>query len=70
MIIVSYTPQNPILNIKAPIVQGFRVGEVPRWKLTRNLQPVRCRLLFLNRPELPKIRGTLFWGPYSKDPTI
>ena len=20
--------------------------------------------------ELPKIRGTLFWGPYKKDPTI
>ena len=20
--------------------------------------------------ELPKIRGTLFWGPYNKDPTI
>ena len=20
--------------------------------------------------EFPKIRGTLFWGPYSKDPTI
>ena len=20
--------------------------------------------------ELPKIRGTLFWGPYNRDPTI
>ena len=20
--------------------------------------------------EFPKIRGTLFWGPYNKDPTI
>ena len=20
--------------------------------------------------EFPKIRGTLFWGPYHKDPTI
>ena len=20
--------------------------------------------------ELPRIRGTLFWGPYNKDPTI
>ena len=20
--------------------------------------------------EFPKIRGTLFWGPYDKDPTI
>ena len=20
--------------------------------------------------EFPKIRGTLFWGPYTKDPTI
>ena len=22
-----------------------------------------------NRREFPKIRGTLFWGPYNKDPT-
>ena len=22
------------------------------------------------RPEFPKIRGTLFWGGYNKDPTI
>ena len=20
--------------------------------------------------EFPKIRGTLFWGPYNKDPTV
>ena len=20
--------------------------------------------------EFPKVRGTLFWGPYNKDPTI
>ena len=23
-----------------------------------------------NRREFPIIRGTLFWGPYNKDPTI
>ena len=23
-----------------------------------------------HRWEFPKIRGTLFWGPYSEDPTI
>ena len=23
-----------------------------------------------NMWEFPKIRGTLFWGPYKKDPTV
>ena len=28
--------------------------------------------IFLNveKGEIPKIRGTLFWGPYNKDPII
>ena len=27
-------------------------------------------LLCLTNWEFPKIRGTVFWGPYHKDPTI
>ena len=26
--------------------------------------------MYVGKWELPKIRGTLFWGPYTKDPTI
>ena len=28
------------------------------------------RRCLLRRSEFPKIRGTLFWGPYNRDPTI
>ena len=27
-------------------------------------------MLYKSMWEFPKIRGTLFWGPYNKDPTI
>ena len=36
------------------------------WDLEEGLAD--CRLCGMW--ELPKIRGTLFWGPYNKDPTI
>ena len=48
------------LVIQAPLCNTFRTG---------------LRLVLLGRTwrpkwEFPKIRGTLIWGPYNKDPTI
>ena len=33
-------------------------------------KPNRLLGLFTFSWEFPKIAGTLFWGPYNKDPTI
>ena len=39
---------------------GFRVN------VASLVVGLRLRLIW----EFPKIRGTLFWGPYHKDPTV
>ena len=65
-------PQNPILIIEAPRLQPGRswFGGLPLGPPRR--KPYRTR----HRPDLesiwefPTIRGTLFWGPYNKDPII
>ena len=41
------------------------------WRRFGALRESTCLLQPLNpKWEFPKIRGTLFWGPYNKDPTI
>ena len=37
---------------------------------TKPLKPQTPEILRMSSWEVPKIRGTLFWGPYQKDPTI
>ena len=59
--IITYSiPPSPILIIKAPTVN-------PK-KLETGIRPKSAGIPYIW--EFPKIRGTLFWGPYNKDPII
>ena len=60
-------------------VQGFRVSSSPvGWRIrVRDKGPpdpenLTQQITGAQTPvwEFPEIRGTLFWGPYNKDPTI
>ena len=63
-IIVYYTP-NPIIILKAlTLLAGISAV------LSRPSSQALLGSRMLLKWDFPKIRGTFFWGPYNKDPTI
>ena len=48
------------------LVWGFRVSGLRGLRVSGLVLRVSCLITW----EFPKIRGTLFWGPCNKDPTM
>ena len=62
-------PPNPILNTRPLFYYVRKSGESFAAPFTIITVPSGVRSSGLDM-EFPKIRGTLFGGPYNKDPTI